>query len=101
MYLIFVLYVFGLVTMLAHIFYSFFATITLFGADYIEHYGLVRQANPKTGVVEPINVRISWNAPQTLFSYMAFKVQRHSDHHMNVYKPYQILNHTEDSPLLP
>ena len=30
-----------------------------------------------------------------------FKLQRHSDHHANSYKPYQILDSFEESPMLP
>ncbi|CDW75576.1 UNKNOWN [Stylonychia lemnae] len=30
-----------------------------------------------------------------------FKLQRHSDHHCNVYKPYQILSSFEESPMMP
>lgn len=32
---------------------------------------------------------------------MLFKLQRHSDHHANSYKPYQILESLPDSPELP
>ncbi len=33
--------------------------------------------------------------------YALFKLQRHSDHHANIYKPYQILESLPESPLLP
>lgn len=32
---------------------------------------------------------------------MLFKLQRHSDHHANSYKPYQILESLPESPVLP
>mmetsp|Transcript_28531 Transcript_28531/g.27504 ORF Transcript_28531/g.27504 Transcript_28531/m.27504 type:complete len:110 (+) Transcript_28531:514-843(+) len=68
--------------------------------NYIEHYGLVRKQDAE-GVYEAINLRHSWNAPQVLSNFMLFKLQRHSDHHINVYKPYQTLDSYEESPLLP
>eukprot|EP00350_Pseudokeronopsis_sp_OXSARD2_P011293 CAMPEP_0170566028 /NCGR_PEP_ID=MMETSP0211-20121228/79574_1 /TAXON_ID=311385 /ORGANISM="Pseudokeronopsis sp., Strain OXSARD2" /LENGTH=181 /DNA_ID=CAMNT_0010887087 /DNA_START=697 /DNA_END=1238 /DNA_ORIENTATION=+ len=68
--------------------------------DYIEHYGLVRKQDAQ-GIYEAVNLRHSWNAPQVFSNYCLFKLQRHSDHHLNVYKPYQILDSFEESPLLP
>ncbi len=54
-----------------------------------------------TDVYESIKMHHSWNAPQTVSNYMLFKLQRHSDHHANVYKPYQILDTMPDTPILP
>lgn len=34
-------------------------------------------------------------------NYLLFKLQRHSDHHANAYKPYQILDSFPESPMLP
>lgn len=68
--------------------------------NYIEHYGLMREKDD-SGVYEPVNIMHSWNAPQRYTNYILFKLQRHSDHHANAYKPYQILNSFEDSPALP
>jgi hypothetical protein len=34
-------------------------------------------------------------------NYLLFKLQRHSDHHANSYKPYQILDSYPESPMLP
>ena len=65
--------------------------------NYIEHYGLQRQKD-ENGVYESVNIMHSWNAPQRYTNYILFKLQRHSDHHANAYKPYQILNSFEDSP---
>jgi len=45
--------------------------------------------------------QVSWDALQPLSSAILFKLQRHSDHHMFAYKPYQILETTEDTPVLP
>mmetsp|Transcript_1064 Transcript_1064/g.1190 ORF Transcript_1064/g.1190 Transcript_1064/m.1190 type:complete len:169 (+) Transcript_1064:377-883(+) len=67
--------------------------------NYIEHYGLQRSKD-ENGIYESINVMHSWNSPQRYTNYILFKLQRHSDHHANAYKPYQILNSFEDSPTL-
>ena len=68
--------------------------------NYIEHYGLLRKSDAN-GNFESIDNRHSWDAPQVLTNVVLFKVQRHADHHTNVYKPYQILNSYPESPLLP
>ena len=43
------------------------------------------------GVYEPVDIRHSWNAPYMVSNMLLFKLQRHSDHHENPYKPYQTL----------
>ena len=58
--------------------------------NYIEHYGLVRK-EISPGVYEKVDIKHSWNAPHRLTNYLLFKLQRHSDHHENSYKPYQTL----------
>eukprot|EP00345_Euplotes_harpa_P000653 CAMPEP_0168322530 /NCGR_PEP_ID=MMETSP0213-20121227/2941_1 /TAXON_ID=151035 /ORGANISM="Euplotes harpa, Strain FSP1.4" /LENGTH=135 /DNA_ID=CAMNT_0008324429 /DNA_START=765 /DNA_END=1169 /DNA_ORIENTATION=+ len=68
--------------------------------NYIEHYGLLR-VKDRNGLYESISMKHSWNAPQKYSNYLFFKLQRHSDHHTNLYKPYQTLNTFEDCPLLP
>lgn len=67
--------------------------------NYIEHYGL-RRTKDENGIYESVNIKHSWNAPYRYTNYILFKLQRHSDHHANAYKPYQILNTYEDSPQL-
>jgi alkane 1-monooxygenase len=69
--------------------------MVLENANYIEHYGLVR-VKDKNGIYESISPKHSWNSPSLLSNHMLFKLSRHSDHHMNVYKPYQILNTNDD-----
>jgi alkane 1-monooxygenase len=68
--------------------------------NYLEHYGLSRKMD-ENGVYEPVSIKHSWNAPQRYTNYLLFKLQRHSDHHANAHKPYQVLNSFEDSPTLP
>ena len=68
--------------------------------NYIEHYGLERKSIG-TDMWEKVDIRHSWNAPHRLTNYLLFKLQRHSDHHENSYKPYQILSSYDASPQLP
>ena len=68
--------------------------------NYIEHYGLQRK-EISPGVYEKVNIKHSWNAPHRITNYLLFKLQRHSDHHENAYKPYQTLLTLEESPMLP
>lgn len=67
--------------------------------NYIEHYGLERNKD-ENGVYESVNIMHSWNSSRRYSNYILFKLQRHSDHHANAYKPYQILNTFSDSPTL-
>jgi len=68
--------------------------------NYIEHYGLQRK-EISPGVYEKVNITHSWNAPHRFSNYLLFKLQRHSDHHENAYKPYQTLCSYDESPFLP
>jgi alkane 1-monooxygenase len=68
--------------------------------NFIEHYGLRRQ-QLKDGSYEPVNVTHSWNTPARITNYVLFKLQRHSDHHENSFKEYQVLESLPQSPHLP
>lgn len=68
--------------------------------NYIEHYGLQRK-EIQPGVYEKVNITHSWNTPHRISNYLLFKLQRHSDHHENGLKPYQILCAYEESPQMP
>jgi len=87
----------GLGFYLVHVLISIMVFETV---NYIEHYGLVRK---KIGPneYEKVGIEHSWNAPQRFSNYVLFKLQRHSDHHANSYKPYQTLLSNEKSPMLP
>lgn len=68
--------------------------------NYVEHYGL-RRKKLSDGNYEPVSIHHSWNTPHRITNYMLFKLQRHSDHHANALKPYQILCSYDESPNLP
>ncbi|MDO9553988.1 alkane 1-monooxygenase [Rhodonellum sp.] len=79
---------------------SFFAFSLLELVNYIEHYGMERKIL-ENGRYERVTALHSWNASHVVSNFLLFQLQRHSDHHANAYKPYQILNHHEESPQLP
>lgn len=68
--------------------------------NYLEHYGLKRDLLAN-GEYEPVTIHHSWNTPHRITNYFLFKLQRHSDHHANALKPYQVLCSYDDSPNLP
>ncbi|MFO7304008.1 MAG: alkane 1-monooxygenase [Gammaproteobacteria bacterium] len=69
-------------------------------ANYVEHYGLLRQKRPD-GRYEPPAPRHSWNTNHIYSNLISFHLQRHSDHHANARRPYQALRDFEDLPRLP
>ncbi|MCE2892846.1 MAG: alkane 1-monooxygenase [Flammeovirgaceae bacterium] len=79
---------------------SFFAFTLLELVNYIEHYGIVRNQSVE-GKYERVNPLHSWNASHLVSNFFLFQLQRHSDHHANAIKRYQVLNHYDDSPQLP
>ncbi|TNV78363.1 hypothetical protein FGO68_gene1002 [Halteria grandinella] len=87
-----------------HLIYSAIVTLMFEAVNYLEHYGLERKkidpTNPASAY-ESVKIIHSWNAPQVVTNYALFKLQRHSDHHANAYKPYQILDSFIESPMLP
>lgn len=68
--------------------------------NYVEHYGIVRKQLPD-GNYERVNPLHSWNASHLISNFFLFQLQRHSDHHANAIKRYQVLNHYDESPQLP
>ncbi len=69
-------------------------------ANYIEHYGLLRQQAPK-GRYETCKPHHSWNSNHTFSNWATFHLQRHSDHHAHPMRRYQSLRHFEEAPQLP
>lgn len=69
-------------------------------ANYVEHYGLLRQ-KLANGRYEPVQPRHSWNTNHVVSNLLTFHLQRHSDHHANALRPYQALRDFPDLPRLP
>lgn len=72
----------------------------LTSANYIEHYGLLRQKLP-SGRYERPQPHHSWNSNHIFSNWVLFHLQRHSDHHANATRSYQSLRHFEDLPSFP
>ena len=68
--------------------------------NYIEHYGLLR-AQDSQGKYERVTPMHSWNSDHILGRLLLFELSRHSDHHANPGKPYQILSSFDNSPQMP
>jgi alkane 1-monooxygenase len=77
-----------------------FAWWQLTSANYIEHYGLLRQKTPD-GRYERCQPHHSWNANHIASNLVTFHLERHSDHHAFAARRYQSLRHFDDVPQLP
>jgi alkane 1-monooxygenase len=83
-------YCYNLQTTIFFVLQALLAIFTLEASNYIEHYGLRRKKLPN-GEYEKVSIQHSWNAPHRFSNYLLFKLQRHSDHHLNALTPYQAL----------
>jgi alkane 1-monooxygenase len=69
-------------------------------ANYVEHYGLLRERRPD-GAWEPPRPHHSWNANHRVSNRVLFNLQRHSDHHAHPSRRYQALRSLAGLPTLP
>ena len=102
-----IIYTIANITVISTI-YSFFGATTLVAflmaaamgiglletVNYIEHYGLLREKD-QSGVYESVKHHHSWNSDHPIGRAMLFNLSRHSDHHYNGSKKYQILTCTD------
>lgn len=72
----------------------------LSSANYVEHYGLLRQRDAD-GRYERPKPRHSWNSNHVLSNILLYQLQRHSDHHAHAARRYQALRHFDEAPQLP
>jgi alkane 1-monooxygenase len=79
---------------------SFWANFQLTSANYIEHYGLLRQERAP-GKYEACQPHHSWNSNHIFSNWALFHLQRHSDHHAHPLRRYQSLRHFDKLPRLP
>ena len=63
-----------------------YAVFLLETTNYIEHYGLRREGG------EPFQLQHAWNADHMVTNCFIVNLPRHSDHHMNAWKPYAELD---------
>ena len=80
--------------------HNFFAWWQLTSANYIEHYGLLRQKLP-SGRYERCQPHHSWNSNHRYSNLQLFHLERHSDHHAHPTRRYQSLRDFADVPRLP
>ena len=91
---------FGPVILLFLIPHHFLAWLALTQANYVEHYGLMREKK-ENGKYERCQPKHSWNTNHTYSNLLSFHLQRHSDHHAYPQRPYQVLRDYDDVPSLP
>lgn len=92
--------IFGLIVLPYLIGGALLSNLMLSSANYIEHYGLIRQKRDD-GKYERVQPHHSWNANHIVSNLLMFHLQRHSDHHAHAERPYQCLRHFDSSPQLP
>jgi alkane 1-monooxygenase len=94
--------VFGAVMIPFLLVHNLVAWWQLTSANYVEHYGLLRQrdAGSATGYEAPLPHH-SWNTNHLVTNLATFHLQRHSDHHAHPSRRYQSLRHFPDLPQLP
>ena len=69
-------------------------------ANYVEHYGLLRQKRDN-GLYERCQPHHSWNSNHICSNWALYHLQRHSDHHAHPGRRYQSLRHFDGLPTLP
>jgi len=77
-----------------------FSFLMLETINYVEHYGLRRKKLP-SGRYEKVQPIHSWNSEYEMGKILLYELTRHSDHHYQANKKYQILDHYEEAPELP
>jgi alkane 1-monooxygenase len=79
---------------------SVLAFSLLEAVNYLEHYGLERRER-RPGKYEAVDETHSWNSDHLISRLFLFELTRHSDHHANASREYQVLRTMETSPQLP
>jgi alkane 1-monooxygenase len=77
-----------------------FSWFQLTMANYIEHYGLLREKLPN-GRYQLQEPKHSWNSNHIVSNLILFHLQRHSDHHAHPTRSYQSLRDFKNLPALP
>ncbi|MEE4217005.1 MAG: alkane 1-monooxygenase [Xanthomonadales bacterium] len=94
------LWLFGMAVLPFLLIQAAWAWWQLTSANYVEHYGLLRQKQPD-GRYERCRPHHSWNANHLASNLVLFHLERHSDHHAYAARRYQSLRHYDDVPQLP
>jgi alkane 1-monooxygenase len=99
-FLLIIIYFFGFQITGYYLITALLGVLVLETVNYIEHYGLERKININ-GKYERIMPYHSWNSNHPMGRIMLFELSRHSDHHFNSLRKYQILKNHENSPEMP
>ena len=91
---------FGPTAVAGYLAVSVIGALTLETVNYLEHYGLER-ARLEDGRYERVEPVHSWNSNHPIGRALLFELSRHSDHHANARRPYQVLRHFDEAPQLP
>lgn len=100
MILIAVGWYFGLQVLLYYVLSAIMGILLLETVNYIEHYGLERRKNVSGHYERTMPVH-SWNSNHPLGRILLLELTRHSDHHYQASRKYQILRHFDESPQMP
>ena len=95
-----IFYFFQWLGLIAFVAASVTGILLLETVNYIEHYGLLRKKN-EHGRYERVKRTHSWNSDHVIGKNMLFNLSRHSDHHYNGSKHYQLLKSLPESPQMP
>ncbi|WP_440882134.1 alkane 1-monooxygenase [Tenacibaculum sp. C7A-26P2] len=95
-----IFYFLSIKSLFAFILAAIIGILLLETVNYIEHYGLLRKQN-KSGRYERVKRIHSWNSDHVISKYILFNLSRHSDHHYNGSKHYQLLKSLVESPQMP
>jgi len=93
-------FVFSWVVLLWFLFAAFMGILLLETVNYIEHYGLYRN-KVNDFRYEDVEPKHSWNSDHVLGRLVLFELTRHSDHHYEPAKHYQLLDSMKDASQLP
>ncbi|GAA3917851.1 alkane 1-monooxygenase [Litoribacillus peritrichatus] len=91
---------FGIMALPFLIITAFYGWFQLTLANYIEHYGLLRQ-KLDNGRYERCQPKHSWNNNFKATNLLTLHLQRHSDHHAHPTRAYQVLRDYPEAPQLP
>ena len=91
---------FGLTTTLFFILAALIGGLLLESVNYIEHYGLTREATGEHQF-ERVQPHHSWNSNHIIGRLMLFELSRHSDHHYLASRKYQVLRSLDNAPQMP
>ncbi|MCA1752330.1 MAG: alkane 1-monooxygenase [Flavobacteriales bacterium] len=95
-----ILFVFGWKVTLVYTIAAIGGFLLLETVNYIEHYGLARKKLSELRY-ERVRPAHSWNSNHVVGRLMLFELSRHSDHHFQPAKKYQLLEHHPESPQMP